>query len=275
MATESATGGDPARTMALLWRAPAEPGRRPGPRPGLDVDRIVAAAVELADREGLAAVTMRRLATELGVGAMTLYTHVPGKGELVDLMYDAVLGEVPPGPPAGDWRDRLTAVARATWDLYVRHPWAASVGTGRPVLGPNLMRKYEAELAAVDGLGLSEVEMELVLTLVGGFVRGTVGGLHHKAAAEQESGLTEDEWWAATEPYVEQVFDPERYPTAARVGPVAGAELGGYAPERSFEFGLARLLDGIAVLVERRPQEPEPSTGRPASAPTTSTAGPQ
>ena len=252
MATETTSGGDLARTMDLLWRSPATEGPRPGPRAGLDVDRVVAAAVALADREGLAAVSMRRLAAELGVGAMTLYTHVPGKGELVDLMLDAVLGEVYPEPPAGDWRARLTAVARANWDLYVRHPWAASVGTGRPVLGPNLMRKYEVELAAVDGLGLSEVEMDLVVTLLGGFVRGAVGGLHDKDAAERDSGLTENEWWAAVEPHVERVFDPERFPTVTRVGPVAGPELGGYSPERSFEFGLARVLDGIAVLVERR-----------------------
>lgn len=249
--TETAGGGDPARTMALLWRAPGEPGRRPGPRAGIDVDRIVAAAVELADAEGLAAVTMRRLGTELGVGAMTLYTHVPGKGELVDLMYDAVLGEVHPSPPAGGWRERLTAVAHENWDLFVRHPWAAHLGTGRPVLGPNLMRKYDLELAAVDGLGLSEVDMELVITLVGDFVRGSVGGLHDKRAVERSSGLTDEQWWAVVEPHVDRVFDAERFPTAARVGPVAGPELGAGDPARSFEFGLARLLDGIAVLLGR------------------------
>ncbi|MGY1741627.1 MULTISPECIES: TetR/AcrR family transcriptional regulator [unclassified Blastococcus] len=251
VATESTGGGDPARTMALLWRDRAEPARRPGPRAGIDVDRIVAAAVELADREGLAAVTMRRLGTELGVGAMTLYTHVPGKNELVDLMYDAVLAEVYPAPPAGDWRARLTAVARENWDLFVRHPWAATVGTGRPILGPNLMRKYDLELAAVDGLDLSEVDMELVITLVGALVRGSVAGLHELAAAQSSSGLTDEQWWAATEPHVDRVFDPERFPTAARVGPVAGPELGAGDPARSFEFGLARLLDGIAVLIGR------------------------
>jgi AcrR family transcriptional regulator len=251
MAIESGRSGDPARTMALLWREPAGPVSRPGRRAGLDVDRIVGAAVELADREGLAAVTMRRLATELGVGAMTLYTHVPGKGELVDLMYDSVLGEVYPSPPAGDWRERLTAVARANWELFVRHPWAAYLGTGRPILGPNLMRKYDLELAAVDGLGLSEVDMELVITLIGDFVRGSVGGLHDKHAAERASGLTDEQWWRATEPHIEKVFDAERYPTAARVGPVSGPELGAGDPARSFEFGLARVLDGIAVLIDR------------------------
>ncbi|TFV68312.1 UNVERIFIED_ORG: TetR/AcrR family transcriptional regulator [Bacillus sp. AZ43] len=252
MATEFTGTGDPARSMALLWRRPDGGRPRPGPRSALDVDRIVAAAVELADAEGLAAVSMRRLAGELGTAAMTLYGHVPGKGELVDLMLDAVLGELYPDDElvaAGTWRTRLRTVAQANWDFYVRHPWAAHVATGRPPLGPGLMRKYELELRAVDGLGLTEVQMDLLVTLVNGFVRGTVSGVHEKADAERVTGISEDQWWAATEPYVAQVFDPERYPTAARVGPVAGEELGAYDPHRSFEFGLDRLLDGIGVLV--------------------------
>jgi AcrR family transcriptional regulator len=253
MATEFTGTGDPARSMALLWRPAAPPGPRPGPRPGLDVDRIVAAAVALADREGLAALSMRRVAAELGVGAMTLYTHVPGKGELVDLALDSVLAGMYPDEEAvvtGGWRDRLETVARANWDFFLRHPWAVHLATGRPPLGPGVMRKYELELRAVDGLGLSEVQMDLLVTVVNGFVRGSVGGVHERAAAEQATGITEAQWWAATEPYVTRVFDAERYPTAARVGPVAGEELqAASAPERTFEFGLARLLDGIGVLV--------------------------
>ena len=255
MATEFTGTGDPARSMALLWRTGGEGGPRPGPRPGLDVDRVVAAAVGLADAEGLAALSMRRVAAELGVGTMTLYTHVPGKGELVDLMLDGVLGELYPDGevPAGSWRDRLETVARANWQLFLRHPWAVHVATGRPPLGPGLMRKYELELRAVDGLGLDEVEMDLLVSLLNGFVRGSVGGVHERTAAERVTGITEEQWWRATEPYVTRVFDAERFPTAARVGPVAGAELqAAYAPERTFEFGLARLLDGIGVLVESR-----------------------
>ncbi|MGY1773605.1 TetR/AcrR family transcriptional regulator [Blastococcus sp. SYSU D00813] len=248
--TTGGGGGDIAATMALLWRQPAS-GPRRGPQPRLDVDGIIATAVRLADADGLAALSMRRVAAELGVGAMSLYTHVPGKDELVALMHDAVLGELYASPLTGSWRERLTAVARANWDLFVRHPWAAHVGTGRPVLGPNLMAKYDAELAAVDGLGLSEVEMELVVMTVTGFVRGTVTGLHEKSAAERDSGLTELEWWQATEPHIERVFDAQRYPTAARVGPVSGPELGAYPADRAFEFGLERVLDGIAALVGR------------------------
>jgi AcrR family transcriptional regulator len=253
MATEFTGTGDPARSMALLWRTPSDDGPRPGPRSVLDVARIVSAAVALADAEGLAAVSMRRVAADLGTAAMTLYGHVPGKGELVDLMLDAVLGELYPDEDAvtsGSWRTRIRTVAQANWDFFVRHPWAAHLATGRPPLGPGIMRKYELELRAVDGLGLPEVQMDLLVTLVNGFVRGTVSGVQEKADAERASGLSEDQWWTATEPYVAQVFDAERYPTVARVGPVAGEELqAAYDPHRSFEFGLDRLLDGIGVLI--------------------------
>jgi AcrR family transcriptional regulator len=256
MATEFTGIGDPARSMELLWRTAPGAGRRPGPRPSLDVDRVVAAAVRLADAEGLGALSMRRVAADLGVAVMTLYGHVPGKGELVDLMLDSVLAELYPdedGVTGDDWRARLEAVARANWDLFLRHPWALHLATGRPPLGPHLMRKYEVELRAVDGLGLTEVEMDLLVTLVNDFVKGTVGGVSEKAAAEQASGVSEDQWWTAMAPHVERFFDAERFPTAARVGPAAGEELqAASSPARSFEFGLARLLDGVGVLVGQR-----------------------
>ena len=255
MATELTGTGDPARSMALLWRSEAPGARGRGPRAGLDVADIVAAAVQLADSDGIATLSMRRLAAALGVGVMTLYTYVPGKGELVDLMYDRVLGELyREEQPAGrDWRARLEHVARENRELFVRHPWALHVATGRPPLGPHLMAKYEQELLAVDGLGLSEVEMDLVVTLVNGFVKGTVSGMVERAEAEHATGVTDQQWWEATAPFVEQVFDPERFPTVARVGPVAGEELqAAYDPARSFSFGLARLLDGVAVLAEGR-----------------------
>ncbi len=252
MATEFTGIGDPARSMALLWRTPAASAPRPGPKPSLDVDRIVSAAVQIADAEGLAAVSMRRVAADLRAAAMTLYGHVPGKGELADLMLDAVLRELYPDEQvvtAGAWRARLKTVAQANWDFFLRHPWAAHPATGRPPLGPALMRKYELELRAVDGLGLSELQMDLLVTLINGFVRGTVSGVQEKADAERVTGISEDQWRAATEPYVAQVFDAARFPTAARVGPIAGERLDAHDPQRSFEFGLERLLDGVGVLI--------------------------
>ena len=233
--------GDAARSLALLWRPPETSAVRRGPRSSLDIGRIVTAAVRVADAEGLAAVSMRRVATELGVPPMTLYSHVPGKGELVDLMLDTALGELyadEQAPTAGNWRARVEAVARENRQFLLRHPWALSIG--RPLPGPNRMRKYEIELRAVDGMGLSEVQMDLLVTLLDGFVRGAVEGT--PASAEPGRGVVE--------PHAQQVLDPDRFPTAARVAAVAGKDLpADIAADRAFEFGLERLLDGIGVLM--------------------------
>lgn len=243
MTTDATRESEPSRSMALLWRTPESSAVRRGPGSSLDVDRIVAAAVRLADAEGLLAVSMRRVATEVGIPAMTLYGHVPGKGELIDLMLDSTLGELYPDeetPTAGNWRARVAAVARENRRFLLRHPWVLSVG--RPLPGPNRMRKYEIELRAVDGMGLSEVQMDLLVALLDGFVRGTVDGGPRREESTQ--GGRE-----AVAPYSEQVFDPERFPTAARVAPMTGEDPPAAASDRAFEFGLDRLLDGIGILM--------------------------
>jgi AcrR family transcriptional regulator len=235
MTSDFPGSGDRARSRALLWRPTSPDNRRPGPRSALDVDRIVGAAVELADAHGLPALSMRRVANQLGVAVMTLYGHVPGKGELVDLMLDAVLAELYADAEqvtSGNWRARLAAVARANRALLLRHSWAAQVAAGDPTPGPQLTRKYEVELRAVDGLGLSEVQMDLLVSLLNGFVRGSAGG-HGPVLTE----LTAD-------------IEVARFPTAARVGPIARAQFARTsAAEQLFEFGLERLLDGIGVLI--------------------------
>lgn len=253
--TEYSASGDPKRSMELLWGTSERPKR--GPKPRLSVERIAAAAIGIADREGLAALSMRRVADEVGVTAMSLYTYVPSKAELVDVMLDTVLGELPlddADSAGGGWRVELEHLARRNRDAYLRHPWLLQVATGRPVLGPNLIAKYDHELRAVDGIGLTDVEMDLVVGLVGDYVHGAVRGQIEAATAQQRTGLTDDEWWAQWAPLLEKVFDAERYPVAARVGAASGAEYNAPAdPARSFEFGLARVLDGIEAFVATRP----------------------
>jgi AcrR family transcriptional regulator len=252
--TEITGAGDPARSLSLLWRLvePAPRGR--GAEAGLSVDRVVAAAIALADAEGLGVLSMRRLAADLGVGAMTLYTYVPAKAELLDLMVDSALAEFPSvyAPAGEDWRSGLEAVARAGWALYERHPWLLHVAaSGRPPLGPGVLTKYELSLQAVDGAGLDEVAMDAVVTLVDGFTAGVARGVVEQATARQVTGISETDWWEATAPVLDRVYDPERFPVSTRVGPVVGEALqAAYDPRRAFEFGLGRLLDGVAVLVE-------------------------
>ena len=249
--SDRTSAGDPARTLALLWRH-AEPASR-GPRRGLDLDAVVDVAVGLADRDGLAAVTVRRVAQELGVGPMTLYTYVPGKAELVDLMVDRVLGSTPRTPTTGrPWRERLTAVAQENRDLYRAHPWAAGVSTLRPPLGPGLMAKYEHELAALDGLGLDDVAMDDALTFLLGFVQANARDAAGAGAARAESAMDDEQWWAANAPLLERVLDPDAFPLAARVGTAAGTAHGSaHDPDHAYRFGLERVLDGLAGIIER------------------------
>jgi AcrR family transcriptional regulator len=201
------------------------------------------------------------VATELGVGTMSLYTYVPGKAELLDVMLDTVLGEVakPDGVPGG-WRQRLEAYARAQWAHYHRHPWVLGVSGARALLGPNETALFEASLHAVAGIGLTGREMVHVVTLVGEYVRGAAQRAVEAAQAAHRTGVTDDQWWKDREPLFDQFFDRSRYPT------LTGLEReGAFSPSEgdldynlqnavdSFEFGLRRVLDGIESFVKERP----------------------
>ncbi|SNS62650.1 regulatory protein, tetR family [Asanoa hainanensis] len=246
MAVEYSGTGDPARSMALLWRAADREGRT-----GLSVDRIVAAAIELADGDGIAALSMRKVADKLGVGAMSLYTYVPGKGELVDLMVDQVLGEPERPELPASWRARLEHVARSNLALYRAHPWLLQVGTARPPMGPNLLAKYDYELGALEGTGLSDVDLDTTLTSVLAYVNGAASAAVESAQAPDRSGMSDEAWWEVQAPLLEKVFDPQRFPLAARVGAAAGEAYGLIDPDHAFEFGLQRLLDGIEAFIAR------------------------
>ncbi|MCY1076982.1 TetR/AcrR family transcriptional regulator [Archangium lansingense] len=238
--------------MELLWGLQERPKR--GPKPRLTVEQLVQAAIGVADAEGLAALSMRRVADQLGVAPMSLYTYVPSKAELIDVMLDTVYGEqARPENVAGDWRARLEQIARENWALYHRHPWVLQIATIRPVMGPNLIAKYDYELSAVSGIGLTEVEMDSVVSLVNGHVEGAARRAVEAAQAEQHTGMTDAQWWEAHAPLLEKVLDASRYPTAARVGAAAGAAYGAaHDPAHDFEFGLQRVLDGLAVFIQAR-----------------------
>lgn len=243
VAREYSAAGDPARSIELLWGLNERSKR--GPKPKLTLAQITNAAIEIADAEGLDALSMRRVGDHLGVTAMSLYSYVPGKAELLDLMLDTVYAEFT-DPPAESWRERLEHVARQNWAMYLRHQWLLQVAVARPVLGPNTIAKYDHELRAVDGIGLQDIDMDLVITAVGNYVHGAVRAAIEAAQAVQQTGKTDAQWWEEHAPLLEKVFDTERYPTATRVGAAAGEEYNAPGdPLRAFEFGLRLLLDGI------------------------------
>jgi AcrR family transcriptional regulator len=248
--------GDPARTLQLLWRDPAAVPRH-GPRQGLTIDQVAAAATALADAEGLDAVTMRRVAARLGVVPMTLYTYVPGKAELLDLMLDSAYAQMPRTDTTGQpWRQRLTAIAAENRALFEAHPWAAAISAIRPPLGPGLMAKYEHELSALDGLGLDDIQMDAALTHLLTFVQAWARAAADARDTRRESDMDDEQWWAANAPLLQRVLDPAAYPLASRVGTAAGAaHRAAYDPGHAYDFGLRTILDGLAVLIETRSGE--------------------
>jgi len=245
--------GDPVRGMELLWGTAAPPKSR-GPKPGLTVERIVLAGIEIADAEGLVALSMRRVAERLGVGTMSLYTYVPSKAELVDVNVHRTIGSVEHAPVSGGWRELLSEIAWTAWELYARHPWLLQVmAMSRPPLGPNSIADYEHQLRAVDGIGLTELEMDSVVSMVSVYVQGAARAAAEAATSTQVTGVSDAEWWAVYGPLLAKVFDAEKYPVAARVGAVAGETYqSAYDAKHGFEFGLARILDGVAALIATR-----------------------
>lgn len=224
--------------------APAGP-----PRPAaLTPDRLTAAAIELADRTGLEALTMRRLATELGVPTMNLYRHVPSRDALLVAMTDAVLDRIePPGPDLDGWRPRLEHEAREEWRLYQRHPWVLSaVATSRPPLGRGLLADTERILTGIARPGLDTRRLLSVYLAVSGLVQGIALLPAAEAAARARSDEPIEEWWRRRIDELSGLLDSGAYPhLAAHFGPEAAV----VDFEALFEFALTALLDGLESSV--------------------------
>jgi AcrR family transcriptional regulator len=233
-------------------------GRRPrstrGPRPGLTLDRIVEAGVRVASAEGIGAVSMNRVARELGAATMALYRHVGAKDELLALMVDAAFREPPPQAAGQPWRAALAAWAAAHLAVLRRHPWLIRVPIGGPPMLPQGVAWFEAGLAGLARTGLAECEKVAVLLLVNGFVRNQATLTADLQVAADASGASLRDAGAIYGGLLAQLVDPGRFPAisavlAARV--FDGPDDDGGDDDDGFSFGLERLLDGIAVLVRR------------------------
>lgn len=242
------------RLLALLWRRHTPlPGRSAGPGrpPRISVDELVAAAVAVADADGLDGVTMAGVARTLGVGTMTLYSYVRAKTELVELMVDEAIGELalpgPGEPRPQSWRDQVELYAERTLAVYRRHPWLLRVPASRPPAGPGVMAEQEYVLSTLAGLGLAAEQLNLAATAVSTFVRAAVALEVEDAELERTSGQSGDAWWGERGSMWEDWFDVERHPTMTMVWNAGGFDAG--ADEQAtagHRYGLDRLLDGIA-----------------------------
>lgn len=262
--------GDPQASMRLLWDGQSSPrtrptagqAARPGPKPVLDLETVIRAAIQIADEGGLDAVTMRGVGQRLGCTPMALYTYVPGKAELIDLMWDRVLAELPSAyDRSSGWRPALRQWAVDTWECYLRHPWTLHISGARASLGPNETQWSEAAAELLRGTGLTARDTVRIIWTLARFVHGCARTMAETRSATRETGVDEMSWWEGRSAMLEEVAPDygQRFPTLTRLS--AEGAFDAVAPDTPyleaeaqdvFDFGLEALLDGFTRLVDPR-----------------------
>ncbi|MFC7548064.1 TetR/AcrR family transcriptional regulator C-terminal domain-containing protein [Plantactinospora sp. GCM10030261] len=242
---------------------PARPGRAPARRPGrppdvetdLTRDRVVRAAIEIADAEGLTALSMRGVATRLDIATMSTYRHVASKEDLVLLMADAAFGEqgYPPPHPTG-WRARIERAARTMWTLHRKHPWLAQIGPlTRPLPLTNLLMHGEQILGPLQELGFAPVARLDLQVLIYSYVQGLAVHLEWEIDAQARSGLSGDEYIAKNAPDLDRIATSGLSPAFTRLMSDLGPDGYDLDLDRLFELGLRALLDGVAQQASALP----------------------
>jgi len=227
-----------------VWDKP-QPVERPAPAP-LSREQIVAAALAIADAEGLASVSLRNVAANLGVGPMRLYRYLSTKEQLLDLMVDAVYGEMSSVDSTNsDWRGALRSIAHRTRTVARRHPWFTDLLGGRPHFGPNALAHHEQIFGAVNGTpGFEHIDNVMrAIRTVFAYVIGAISSEASQLRNERESTLDEAQWRAASWPYIQRLIATGRYPMLEKIVRDATHQ----SPDVEFDEGLECVLDGIAA----------------------------
>ncbi|PVE11021.1 TetR family transcriptional regulator [Streptomyces scopuliridis RB72] len=212
----------------------------------LDRERIVAAAIALADEGGLEAVSLRKVAARLKAGPMRLYGYISTKEELLDLMVDEVQAEILPEERSSDWREALRNLANGTRQTALRHEWLADLLGGRPTLGPNGLAVAEATLAALDDFADIDTVMRAVET-VSSYFTGAIRREIANLRAERATGLSRHEWQRASGPYLTRMLATGRFPALTKAV-YDGTDVDA---EASFATGLDWVLDAVAAKLTR------------------------
>ncbi|MEU0514219.1 TetR/AcrR family transcriptional regulator [Amycolatopsis sp. NPDC006125] len=214
-------------------------------RPVVTEEKIVRTAIAIADAEGLDALSMRRLAAEMGTGTTSLYRHVAGKDELFELMVDTIIGEEPLPEPGDDWRAELAQLARRQRAVMLLHPWLAQQAARHPTLGPNVIARADHHLGIVSRMTDDPTLATMVVDTINTHVLGAVSAELAELEVQRRTGMTEDEWRNWVGAYVRQVVESGRYPHFNR----RVLEADDVDPATRFEFGLECLLTGIEAAL--------------------------
>lgn len=246
-------GWDPLR-VELLWDL-KEPSRK-GPKPSLTVEQIAEAGIDIADQEGLDALSMQRLADELEVGTMTLYTYIPDKNALLEVMLNLAYTDALPHSSNAGWRQHLEEGALGAMEAYQKHPWALRVFVAGPPTGPSQIRFLEDALQAMSETGLDDWEKLDVVMAITSYVRGaahiSVGIIEYVS----RSGLSAEQMSVEYAKAYTRVLDPMKFPISAPL--LTGSPDNPPPPDSydyGFRYGLDRLLDGIERRIESKANE--------------------
>ena len=253
--------------------------RTPPPRRdrGLSRAEIVGTAIAVADAEGPDAISMRRIARELGAGAMSLYWYVASKEELLDLMLDAIEAEIEVPEPSGDWRADLGAFAHRTRAALSRHMWAIEFIGTRPPSGPNDVRNLERLLSLLDATGVDDfrvimgVFMTVATFVIGAVMREAQELRFHREQERIQGAMTEAEVQAEHERFYAWFKNSDRYPHITRLMESGVDPDDPDTREERFQFSLDCVLDGIAarlaLAARTEPASPPDPPARPDPAP--------
>jgi AcrR family transcriptional regulator len=238
-------------SIEAAWGMRTRPNK--GPRPGLSLERIVTAAARVAATDGIQAVSMGRVAADLGVSTMSLYRYVGAKDELLALMADLTF-EAPPARrgPEESWRDGLSRWAWTELAVYRRNPWVLRIPISGPPVTPNTMAWLERGLDCLRSTGLQEGEKLSVMLLLTGFVRSQATIQADIAAAQAAGAAPPDpEMMGSYGRLLARLADPERFPALHAVLAAGVFDVPDDGDDE-FAFGLERVLDGIETLIEKR-----------------------
>jgi AcrR family transcriptional regulator len=233
------------RIIQLLWDPDVTAPVR-GPKPRTSLAEIVAAGVSIADAEGLGSLSMRKVAQHLGIGAMSVYTYVPGRSELIELMINKVYAEHSLPDPAQPWRARIEHWSREVWRIYELHPWLLDYNVARLPIGPHVLDVEEALYAALLAAGFTGAQNVAASNLIQWQLLGAARATISDADEARRTGISTEAYWESRVSFWATYFDPARFPAMAAVH-----WAGGFDDPAGWDFDqlLKRLLDGIERLV--------------------------
>ena len=254
MTEESMPPGDPSEwgtpegrhMIDLLWDPPEPPAR--GPKQRLTLDQVIEAGMAVAAELGVDKLSMRNVAAQLGVGAMSLYTYVPGRDELFELMIDRAWSVRQMPDREAPWREQVEFHAREARAMYDRFPWLVRSNLWRMPLGPHVLDAQEDLYRAVDLTGLPPLDVARVAGLVEAHVFGAARSRITDTSVSSNTGVTADEYWESRSSFWGTYYSEERFPTMTALWNAKAFD----QPIGDDGFGLEILLDGVEALIERR-----------------------